>query len=323
MSCRLGQPAPLGTGHGGTDSLAHSPTVVTAGPTEALTLGLRGGGGSVGVGTWAEAGGTGALVRGGPTSHCEDGETEAQRVAGACQGHLAQEKRGAQDPPGEDVGLQRSGGQGPPFRGLTGSGAQPSSGPGSAPGLQLGLGDSRVKGRPGQGEGPEGWEGQRSGRPGCGREGLLPRWPPGPARPFPASKDALGDTGPWPPGLDLTSPHTPGLLREGTPRQGAPAALPLCSCRPGFRRPHRCPWPAHLGRGTVPALTSGKGHPARLVSWLVRRERAWHVTHCTCRHHLWFQDSCTPQDAPLTPCPCPGGHLSPCRPRGLVCSGVL
>lgn len=34
-------------------------------------------------------------------------------------------------------------------------------GPGSSPELQLGLGDSRVKGRPGRGEGPEGREGQR------------------------------------------------------------------------------------------------------------------------------------------------------------------
>lgn len=75
----LGPPAPLGTGHGGTDTLTYISTVVTAGPTEALILWLHGGGllvpvsiqtrqegslaeAALGVETWAEASGTGSLV---------------------------------------------------------------------------------------------------------------------------------------------------------------------------------------------------------------------------------------------------------------------
>lgn len=109
------------------------------------------------------------------------------------------------------------------------------------------------------------------------------------------------------------SAHTPGLVREGKPRQDAPAALPLCSCRPGLRRPHRCPWPAHLapraelaplGRGTVPALPSGRGHPP-----------AWFVSSGAIPRHKrtskWTRVACHAprvQLSPLVP-----GHLHPHR----------
>lgn len=51
-------------------------------------------------------------------------------------------------------------------------------------------------------------------------EGLLPRLSPGLAQPFPASRGALGDTGPWPPKLDLSCPHPPSLSQKGKPSQG-------------------------------------------------------------------------------------------------------
>lgn len=73
-------------------------------------------------------------------------------------------------------------------------------------------------------------------------QGLLLHLSPGPAQPFPASRDVLGDTGPWPAKLDLSCPHTPSLSQKGKPSQGACFAHPLCSWTPGVK-----PHPLHRG----------------------------------------------------------------------------
>lgn len=85
-------------------TLRGTTTVLTVGLSEALGLWLHGVGALVpvsvktnkegslteaalGVEMWPRASGTGSLVLGGPSSHCEDGETEVQGGAGACHVH--------------------------------------------------------------------------------------------------------------------------------------------------------------------------------------------------------------------------------------------
>lgn len=172
-----------------------------------------------------------------------------------------------------------------------------------------------------------------SGRPGCGREGLLPRRPPGLARPFPASKDGLGDTGPRP-----TPQAWFGRGNQGRmpPLHSPFAAADLGSDAPtGVRglltslpEPSLLPWEggqcqhSPQGGGThLPGLSAQVQFPGINA---LRSGHVWHVTHRACSCHLSFQDTCIPTGRTAQALPLPWGPpVPPPSPRARLQWGPL